>query len=94
MSEDLESRVKAVSEDLEVKQIKIRFGAQAPTLRDQLNEQGYKYDTPTIMQIERAAHGLFELRMLGVVADRMHQTIQAKIFKKVTSHINKKNPQP
>ncbi len=76
----------------ENKKIGLSFGVLSPSLRKQLKEQGFKYDSEIIRNFEQELDAVNRLRFgSGLLTDSMVDKIIPKLYKKIITHVAKKN---
>ena len=75
----------------ETQEFGIRFGAMAPRLSEQIENQGLKYKTEIILGFQKNIDSLLNLRFSGILIDSVYGKLQEKLYKKIVAHVKKIN---
>lgn len=67
--------------------IGIRFGAMAPSIKEQIKEQGFKIDPTDCAHLQKDAEAITRLRIRGLLTDSACKSAHDKLFKKITSSL-------
>jgi hypothetical protein len=66
----------------------IRFGALAPRLSEQLEEQNLKYKAEDIVHFQRDADAIVQLSVRGILPMGQVEKCRQKLVKKITLHVS------
>lgn len=70
--------------------LNLRFGAMSPTIKQQLNEQGYKIDNTDCVHFQKDAEAITRLRIRGMLNDSQCKSATDKLFKKISQSLKTK----
>ncbi len=76
---------------METKTFEIGFNLMRGTIAEQLTKQGYKFDADEAEEFESCREGIFVLSINSMISDKLEARLKEKLFKKVRSHVMKKN---
>lgn len=76
---------------MENKTFQIGFNLLRGTIAEQLTEQGYKFDKDEAEEFEDCRTAIFNLSIHSMINEKVEARLKDKLFKKVRSHIMKKN---
>ena len=63
--------------------LRVAFGALAPSLRKQLEGQGFKVRVRECRRLEKAAEDVIVLRFQGFLTEKEQRQIEKRIFKSI-----------
>lgn len=69
------------------KQLELRIGAVAPSLKQQLTAQGFKFDAHALSFIEDDKNAISRLYIRGYLTDTQAEKMKNKIYNKVKATI-------
>lgn len=73
------------------KQLNIGFGVMAPTLGNQLREQGFKFNKEEIAKLQEHADRIIHLKMASLLTDNESKKVRDRLFKKISTHVKAQN---
>lgn len=76
---------------MENKTFQIGFNLLRGTLAEQMTEQGYKFDADEMDELNDCKDAIWHLSINSMINDKLEARLKDKLFRKVRSHIMKKN---
>lgn len=76
---------------MENKTFQIGFNILRGTLTQQMTEQGYKFDAEEMELFDECREAIWSLSINSMINEKLEARLKEKLFKKVRSHIMKKN---
>ena len=76
---------------MEQKQFGIHFGAMCDPISKQIKSQGLKFNKSDMDHFEKQAEAIFRLKISSLISEAIAKKAQNKLFKKITTHVNKVN---
>lgn len=72
-------------------QFGIQFSLFAPKFAEQITSQNLKFKEETVKEFQEQYEALMILRFSDLLTDKIFNTIQAKLYKKIVAHVKKIN---
>lgn len=72
-------------------QIGLHFGALSDSIQKQLTDQKFKFNTKQVEAYQAASDALLTLQFACLITDSARLKIQAKLYKRIVSHVCKEN---
>lgn len=69
----------------------IRFGILAPSIGNQIKQQGLKYNTSKVKQFEHCRDAINTLNYDNLLVDTQTQKLFVKLYNKILRHVAKQN---
>lgn len=73
------------------KTIGIHLGALSDTIENQLESQGFTFDTKEVRHFQKVADALLMVSFAGLITDSVREKANQKLYKKVIKHVCKHN---
>lgn len=63
--------------------LKIRLGAMSPSVKEQVEEQGFKIDATDSVHLQKDSEAITRLIIRGLITDSQAKQARDKLFKKI-----------
>ena len=74
-----------------MKELKLHFGALAPSIRKQLSDQGFKFRGARISALQEKQTAIIRLYLGGIISDAEKERANKRLFKQIKEHVLEMN---